>query len=388
MFKNLFYILFFLSLIQCTNHSQERTKQLQNYLLHLHQKNTDPNLSQDLDANDIFIIKQCLQAEKIADQVDKENNTSKQYFLNSIERAKKLKKTNLEIWARLRYASYLYNYRNMPESLPLVIQLIQDIKEVQPEEIIDPKETYTFIGFYLSTIFQYEEASQYLKKAIEYSKDDTESTAMYLDNIGFNLLRMKKFTEAEYILNKAKNLSLKTNNQNRLAKVYGNLADLNIQLNKNEEAIQLLQKDIQISRKTNQEQNTMYALILLSKAYLRTNQVVLAKKSIEEAKEIALKKDYYKSSLLQIQEIIKTIAINEKDEKLELISQRSIDQLKLDLRNFDGNETLQNSHYSNLISNLRMNQEHTKFEYERSQIANKAMGISIFLIMGISVLIF
>ena len=302
--QNIFLFIILSFQWQCSIENKSDSRIYEEYINNLRSENV--SLIKKIDKNCIDIV---LEAKKESEKWDKENPLSESKFKNAIKISKENHNKTLEIWSKYQYASYLYKYRNMPKSIPLIVDL-QNLLETNPS-IITPAETYKFMGFHNSTINQNKEAIYFLEKSLE--KIDEKDKASIYDNIGIILIKLKKFSKAIENFEKAKLYSVKYNDQIRLAKIYGNLSQIYLEENKYDKAAELLLKDIEISRVENATQNTMFALIRLSNVYIEDQQIEKAKVNLEEADKIAKSKSYFKSSELEVVELQKKIAENTKN---------------------------------------------------------------------------
>jgi uncharacterized protein YeaC (DUF1315 family) len=379
-FYNLFLFFFLILQLQCSYETENFTAKYEAYITNNKAKVMGISIiKKEKDCID-FAIKGNEEAKKL----DLENPVANDYFLKAIKKAQRNSNKTLEIWTKYQYASYLYQYRNMPKSLPIVIDLQKLLEE--EKEIIDPGETYKFMGFYLYTIQQFEESIVFLKKSIEKIKEE-EKSVLY-DNIGLAYYKLKQPKLAIENYEKAKILAIKYDNQTRLAKVYGNISQLYLDNKEFIKAIGFLKKDIEISQESNAVQNTMYALIRLSNAYIRNSQIAEAENTLVEAEKIAKSKTYYKSSELEIAELQKEIAEINKNDEQELYYRKKIDRLEKELKSTDSPDTITESQYSAQIATINLQKEKEKLKVIETKFKYNILAIILVFVVVISILVF
>jgi preprotein translocase subunit SecG len=216
----------------------------------------------------------------------------------------------------------------MQLSLPLFLESINLIDANSEDVYIEGYDTYKKIGYYLLTLGQPKEALRFLKDAEKTCPKDSPELAALWDNIANNYIKTGNYAAAKMYLKKALDFSRKINDEVRYAKVLGNMALINSKEGKSQLAIEQLLEDIQISEKNKSDQNTMYALTLLSKVYLEINDVENAEKSALKALEYAKSKPYFKTNEYDITEILVKTAQIKNHEHDELLLRRKADELK------------------------------------------------------------
>lgn len=86
--------------------------------------------------------------------------------------------------------------------------------------------------------------------------------------MGLYYINLKKYKKALNSLLEAEKITRATNDAERYAKVKGNLAKYYSEIGKTDQAHQLLQEDLKISKAIKNDKNTTYALIELSRLTL------------------------------------------------------------------------------------------------------------------------
>lgn len=318
----------------------------------------------------------------IHNQNEKENKQSKEKFEKAIRWAEEQNYEHLKIWLQVQYAQYLYQFRNMPQSLPIVIRLSDEINKIPEEDLIHPEESFRFIGYYLSTIQQHQKSIHFLKQSVKNTTDQNLLAALY-DNIGIGHLRLKNYKEAEKHFSQALEIAERQRDTIRIAKIYGNQALLYWELKQGNKAIGLLLKDIEFSKKGNALQNQMFAQIALGKIYWQQNKPEQSEKTLKEAYNIALSKDTYKSSELEILKILTPIAILKNDIEQEITWRRKIDHLEKILKNYDGPETIEYAKYNAQIAAINHEKEKEEAKIKVSQYKNNFLiALLLFSIIG------
>lgn len=346
------------------------------------------NATNRIDKNITKVIFDVLKAENQMRYTDYVNKGSNAFFKQALIEAEQSEINSLEIWANTRYAYYLYNYRKMQVALPVFLKSIKLCNSRPKDVYIESYETYKKIGYYLITLGQHKEALSFLLKAEkECPKNSPELGALW-DNIANNYIKTNNYKEAEKYLQKALTFSKKINDEVRYAKVLGNLAIINDKKGQHQLAIQQLEEDIKISEQHKSDQNSMYALILLSKVYLTINDIDNAEINALKAQKYAISKPYFKSSEYQITEILIKIENKRNNEHEELVLRRKLDDLKEIIKNTDSDETISDVNWiaqKELVEN-RLNI--VKAEGEKESLLKNISYILIFLLLAIFVLIY
>lgn len=238
------------------------------------------------------------------------------------------------------------------------------------------------IGYYLTTIFDYKKSNDYLIKALSFTPNKGVNKAALYDNIGVNFLRLSDFNKSKKYFDKALQLAVLEKDRLREAKVYGNLAEFYYLKKDYPSAINVLKKDIQISRIVKNDKNLMYALILLGKVYLENHSTQLAKQVILEAKAISETKAEYLSSKYQALKLLQNIYHIEHDDRKELQVRQSLDTIILKLVDLDGFEVLQTSKWRLEELNSKLNLANEKTKVKEIQLRNSLLVISTLLLLS------
>lgn len=314
--------------------------------------------------NSFKIIKDIFIANKLADLYQNHNNESKKLFLDAIHKSKGEKRKDFYIWTNLYYGNYLYTYRHYKEALPYIVECDQELSKTSENSIFQPEITYKLVSYFLSTAQEYNRSIKYLQKAKKHSTSEVE-TAAILDNMGLNYLKLNQTAEAENYFNQALIIAQKTNDKLRFAKVLGNIATLKLEQKKYTAAKNLFLHDISISKELKNPQNTMYAQILLSKAYMGLKDFGNAETTLKEAENIAQSKPQFKSSELEIFQLFQKIAENKGDSKNDLAYRKKIDSLTEVLKKLDGRDAIYQINWETQKENLQYQLNSEKAQRDR-----------------------
>ncbi|AWK06392.1 hypothetical protein HYN56_20040 [Flavobacterium crocinum] len=264
------------------------------------------------------------------------NKTSSKYYLKSIEKARTSGNVSLIVWSQLNYINHLYYYRDYIKLTPFLLELMEKIEPLTAHQIIIADETYKRIGWILQTFGDYRKSLQYLKLAKETTQKNSSQYAAIINSIGLNFFHLGNYKMAAYYLNETAKLSRQIHDDVRYAKALGDLAMISEKKGNFKTAIDLLQKDIQISEQYQSDQNTMYASILLAEVFLKNNQPEEAKTFLDKAGNIAIAKSYFKKSELQIIKLKLQILKLQNSTENELQLRRRMVVLEDSLKNEDG----------------------------------------------------
>lgn len=267
------------------------------------------------------IIQQALLANGFSVYHDQINKRSDYYYLQSINNAKRIKNLSLEIWTQLNYVSYLYHYLDYNTMTPQLLEVISKMKNIKPNDMIFPGESFKKIGWIMQTIGDHHETLHYLKLAQKYTPKNSSEYASITDALGISFLETNNLQKAIYYFNQAAFQAKQVNDSLRYAKALGNLAHVYQRKKEFKKAIALTKEDIAISERLQSHRNTMFASILLAKLYLSTNNFTAADSILKKAESIARSKSYFKNSELSIIKL-----------KLELLQQLHKSDGELDLR--------------------------------------------------------
>lgn len=329
----------------------------------------------------VIMISSIFLANKTSDVLQNYNDSSTRLFQKAIAVAEKSKRKDFYIWANLNYGNYLYTYRRYKEAFPYIIKCDQKVNTISDNKIFQPSKTYKLLGFFFFTAQEYQKSIDLLKKSIQLSPDHSK-TAVQFDNIGLNLLKLNKLKEAESHFNKAQELAQKSNDKLRFVKVLGNMGTMKHLQKKYGSAEKLFLKDIEISMVEGNDQNTMYALIQLAKVYCDQNHFAKAKETLQKAEKIALSKPQFKSSELEIVQILQKIAGLEGDHNKDLIYRKKADSLTFMLNQLDGKYAIHQINWETQKENLKYQLHAEKAQSERQFYVTTAIILFSILLVA------
>lgn len=292
------------------------------------------------------------------------NKVSENYYLNSIQKAKKSHHLSFEIWAKLNYINYLYFYRDYIKLTPFLLEIMENLEPLQPKEIINADETYKKIGWILHTFGDYKKSLHYLKLAEKQAVKNTSEYASIINSIGLNYFYIRDYKKASYYLNETAKMSKQIHDDVRYAKALGDLAMVSKEKGDFATAIVYLKKDIQISEKYKSDQNTMYASILLAELFLKNNRIKEALDFLEKAENIAVTKSYFKKSELQIINLKLQILKLQNSTNNELNLRRRMVAIEESLENEDGDEAINHANWIIEKNNYQQSIDEAKNKYE------------------------
>lgn len=334
------------------------------------------------------IVKNVFLALKTAEKRDQLNFTTNQLFEKAIADSKCEKRIDLEIWASLNYAFYFYTYRKYEKSFPLFMFCIKKLDQTEDEKVIQISDTYKKIAYFLTTTDEFAKAEEYLKKAEKYAKPNSSELASIVNALGYCSVQKNKLGEAEKYYNQTLKIAEVSADKVRYAKALGSLAEIEFKRKNYDKAISLLEKDIKLSEENKNNQNTMYALMVLSKVYFEKGDMKNAEKHLEAAKEYSQSKSYFRSSEFSINEMILKIAQIKGDDATELQARRRLEKLKDSLKDFDGKETVLKVAWASQKQQLELKIEKEHAEHEKeSYLKITAIIVSVLLLFIILMII-
>ncbi|MFB9076327.1 tetratricopeptide repeat protein [Flavobacterium procerum] len=317
---------------------------------------------------------------------DKINSRSEQYYLKSIEEAKKLNDSAFIIWTQLNYSKYLYFYCQIDRLIPIVLKTMDESNLVDPSEMIFPHETFKFFGWIMSTV-EDDSAISYYKKSMQYMQKSSSESAGVLNAIGNCYFRNKDLSNALHYFDQSEDIALQVGDSVRYAKILGDKALVYEEKGNLNDAIRFLKQDIQYSQKFKIEKNEMYASILLARILLKLKDTSTTEKILERAGEIASSKSYYRSSLKEVIEL-KLSILNGKNLSKELLLRRQLKQIEEYLLNTNGNTVLQRSHWLIQKEKYENDTEKIRLQLEEGERTKKIYIIIVILTLSLSFVLY
>lgn len=332
------------------------------------------------DVKVLRVVNKVLQAEAYSKNFDNINHQSVSLYLEALSEAKKINDENLLVYVNTQVGFFYYSYNEYIKAMPFFIKSSNLLDENNIDDLIQPADVYKKNAYFFGSINEHQKSIDYLLKALKFTPTNSESYAAFLNNIGSSYYKMGAVENARNYFMKAKEVSLENNNQVRYAKTLGDLALIHFDQKEYQKAIELLQKDIEISIKNKADRNTMYAQILLSKVYVETKNFDKAKQTLALANDYVSSKNYLKSYAYEIAQVNLSIALQTNDIALELQSRRALDELGADIVNKDGKEAIK------LIGwETQKEQFNAKLEAEKAKV--EKANLKVLIICGIVVFI-
>lgn len=327
------------------------------------------------------IITNVFMANKNASEQDELNATSTGLFKEALSIARKISRNDLELWVSTQYGFYLYTYRKFEDSFPLFMYCTSRLDEIAALQVIQPYDTYKKNAYFLMTVGDYEKANEYLQQARKYVEPNSSELATITDALGLNCINLNDLNRAEHYFREALVIAQLSKDDLRYAKVLGNLAEIKIKQGHYDTAIEFLNKDISISKKLNSTQNTIYALVLLGKAYLGKGDIALAKAKLQLAQQYAQSKVYFKSADYEINLLILDIAKQTGNDKEELLARRKLEKLKSILNGMDGRDVITKIGWEAEKNKLSLKIQAEEAKAERESYAKLAALIGCILLL-------
>lgn len=394
--KQLLFVIFFIGLFETTHAQFFQNKNCKRELLEKiiednRKIGNEPELQsaftklvQDAPASEkdcIGIIKYVLLAEISARKADYLNDTSTRLYEQALKLATEQNKPQMLIWASINYAFYLYSYNYYEKALPHFIKTGQMVESFPGSKMIHASDTYKKLAYFTGYIREYENAISYYKKAAKYTAANSSEMAGILDNTGLLYFQSDQPLEARQYFDKALVIAQNIKDTLRQAKVLGNIAALYKKSKDYEKAIALLYDDIELSKLSGNDMNTMFALLRLSEVYLDVGRLNLAKEAALNAVDISQSKQYFKSSELEATELLLQVAQREGEAGEELSIRRKIDSLNLALNISAGNSNITrlNTEAQKEVFNIELNKERERVE-AASLVRNIIIVLAVILI--------
>ena len=332
------------------------------------------------DAEVLQVVNKVLQAEAYSKNFDNINHQSVSLYLEALSEAKKINDENLLVYVNTQVGFFYYSYNEYIKAMSFFIKSSNLLDENNIDDLIQPADVYKKNAYFFGSINEHQKSIDYLLKALKFTPSNSESYAAFLNNIGSSYYKMGAVENARNYFMKAKEVSLENNNQVRYAKTLGDLALIHFDQKEYQKAIELLQKDIQISIKNKADRNTMYAQILLSKVYVETKNFDKAKQTLALANDYVSSKNYLKSYAYEIAQVDLAIALQTNDIALELQSRRTLAKLAADIMYKDGQEAIK------LVGwETQKEQFNAKLEAEKAKV--EKANLKVLIICGIVVFI-
>lgn len=194
------------------------------------------------------------------------NDSSEYYFDNAFKKISALN-TRYYLWLRVNYAWYLYRIRKTTLALDYYNKVIQTLNEQPHLSLIDPVNTYKWIGYFLGTLGEKQTSIQYLKKALTFCNDVSFNCDEIKDNIGTYLMDLKVYDSAQMYYDAAEKDAVILHDTARLAKLWGNQSRIAVFREDMKAAFSLLQKDLAVVQSRKDSDNLVVVYNLIGKTY-------------------------------------------------------------------------------------------------------------------------
>ena len=313
------------------------------------------------------IIKQVFSANLIASAHQKLNESSTNLFKKAILSCEKLNRKDLRIWVSVQYAYYLYTYRKYEASFPLFMYCIKNLDQTDDNEVIAASETYKKIAYFLTTVGDHAKAIEYLQIAKRNVKLNISELASITDALGICYIRLNKPKEAEKYFNETLIHAKASKDELRYGKALGNLAEIDFKNKNFTLALTRLKEDLILSNRVGNVQNTIYALVLLSKVFLASGNLQESIHNLNLARDLASTNEQYTSNNFEINSLILEIAKKTGNEKDEFLAMRNLEKLKNELKALDSKEIIIKMGWE-----LEKNKLQTKVTKERDHGKNES----------------
>lgn len=322
-------------------------------------------------------------AQKESELKGKINKLSEENFLKALKKSENIKDPGFDIWLNVQFGFYYYHYNELVKALPYYLKADQLMEEVNPKDIFQNANTLKYIGYYFGETLDYTKCIDYLKIALEILPENTEESAEIMNNIGSYYWRNGDFTEAKKYIEQSREQSKKYGYNVRYAKTLGDLAQIHLHQNEFEKAEKLLKEDIRISQAEKSDRNTMFAQILLSKLYIKTNELEKSKEILANVESYVKDKYHLKTYEKDIAEQRLNIAIEEDDLQSELQERRKIDSLSVYFSGKDGKEAINKVNFEAQKSKIQQQLNKEKVKSKKQSLFRWVMTISSFLLIAL-----
>ncbi len=346
------------------------------------------NSSSSYIQKNLNVIYSILLAEAHYKSIDKINSKSDLLFRHAKETTKELNNPGLTIWVNTKIGFYYYNFSEYQKAFPYFMFASRLLDTNKPSDIIQKSYVYKTNAYFFGNVGDVEKSKNYLKSALSFTNKTSNEYASILNAIGQIYYDKKDFDSAEHYYLLAQKNALKNNDQLRYAKVLGDLSLIYNHRKEYDKAIDLLQKDIEISEKLNEERNLMFANIRLGKIYLDQGKYTEAKETIKNAEKYASTKEYLRSFELEINTSLLQIAIKEKNQEEELRLRRKINDIQNLLKNKNGEDVIDQINWNIQKKNFDYQLEAQKTKADKADLLRNALIIISILLLLIAVFIY
>lgn len=317
--------------------------------------------------------------------VDSLNRKSENNFAKALEIAQELNKEGLKLWINITTAKYYYHYRKLEKALPYFLQASFKIDDIEPNDQINPAESYQYLAYVFETLEEPDKSFIYLERALELTPDNSDLKPVLLDNIGMNYVNRRDTAKAFSYFKQAEEYAILRNNIGRLARVKGNFANIYYGKSDLSTALKYINDDIKFSLIAKDSVNLVYARILKAKILFQLNNLPEGYRELNTAYEYVKSVPYLIEYRKQILDLKFRLAEQEGKVEEELLAARA-------LYNFDKDGASGESEEAILRGKLLLNKESylnevklAEVKLERETFAKKMYGILCLLIVLLAI---
>lgn len=325
---------FYETIIQESQKHQSSSSTLSRYLT--------PYFNQAVRKNDkaLLAIYYCMLADQSFNQEGTKNSFSDKYYLKALDLENGYSYQNVRTWVKVMYGFYLYRCLKASEALPFILEGEKGLEDIPKGLVLDLIQTYKKLGYFFGTLGDYTSGIKYLNLGQQQEGISPRLKAEILDNLGVLTLKSGGDTlQAMKNFELAQSLALSENDSLRYAKILGNQASIYEGSKDYQEALRLLDKDLEISKSLGNDRNTIFALMMRIRLHIAREEIKDVRQMILEAEALLSGSDDKKTILeLEIHKL--NLAIQNKDFDRELNARRRIERLQDSLRFLDGDPVL------------------------------------------------
>ncbi len=234
----------------------------------------------------------------------------------------------LRAWLQAELGFHYYSHNQFIEALMPFLLAQRDLDHLKNRDLILGDESLKKLGYYYLTLNMLPKSLTFLERVVEVSDINSDNHRSALFNLGVNHLNAERFSEAKIYFDKCLELSEKNGDRSRYAKTLGEIGRIKWIWNNKEEAIRLLEEDIQVSKELGLARNMMYARIQLGRMCIENGQLDSAQVMLEKAYDYAKMQDNCGSFQEEIAHLLMEISIKRGDLTNELYYRRLSDELK------------------------------------------------------------
>ena len=335
-------------------------------------------------SSDLRAIYYLLQAKHLASTHGELSSKSKQYIQNVLEDLQKVKDDALKIWiySELGWLYYTYNYYEF--AFEYILKASKAIETSSISSFILAEDTFVQLSYFYFTIKDYNKSIYYTEKAFPHISEEDPQYSALQNNLANTYFELQDYEKAVYYFKKSLELSKRTNDRLRYAKVLGDYAKYYMHTKQFVEAERMLLEDIRISKELQADRNTMFAQLRLAKMYMNTNEISKSKDLLQQAHLYAQSQPNLHTFNLELKTHLMQIAFKEGKTDLELQLRRSIDSLQQLVQEKDGPNVIEkinwNSQKERILHQLETEQQLLK--------KNRWLSLCFIALSGLLIVLF